>query len=246
MAEKLSVKSNALSVLKKQLYNRAIKRQHGFVALGSATDAYMPQEEELRLTEGMLKLLLQYRFPVFISTKRDLITRDLDILKQIDSNAILPFDLKEQFNRGLILSVSISTMDKTISNILEPGACSPNERMQLVQQLKKEGFVVGVNAIPVLPFISDTEEELRKIISAAVAHQADYILIGGLTLFGNGSADSKTLYYKFLQLRYPLLIPRYDQLFNGNFYIPNSYHISLKKKANAICKEYGIRTGILF
>ena len=75
---------------------------------------------------------------------------------------------------------------------------APLIRLQLVQQLKKEGFLVGVNAIPVLPFISDTEEELEKIIAAAKDHHADYILVGGLTLFGNEKADSKTLYYKFL------------------------------------------------
>jgi DNA repair photolyase len=175
MAETLSVKSNALNVLEKQLKSRSAKSQYGFVAVGSATDAYMPHENNLRMTEGMLKLLQKYRFPVFISTKRQLITRDIEILKQIDQTAIIPLDLRSRLKNGLILSVSISTMNERISNMLEPGACTPGERLQLLKQLKEQGFLVGVNAIPILPFISDSEKELEEIISGAAAHGADYI-----------------------------------------------------------------------
>ena len=222
MAEHLSVKANISDVLEKQLQLRAGKNQYGIVAVGSATDAYMHQEEQFRITEKILSLLLKYRFPVFISTKRSLITRDIELLKAIDKAAILPEDLQIKLQHGVILSVSISTMDETISNILEPGALQPLLRLQLVQQLKEEGFLVGVNAIPVLPFISDTEEELEKIIAAAKNHHADYILVGGLTLFGNAKADSKTLYYKFLGRYQPELIKKYDELYNGNFYAPLS------------------------
>src|SRR5215212_8181697 len=86
----LVVKTNALEVLEKQLAARAKKRQHGFVAVGSAVDAYMHQEEELKITEGVLKLLLKYRFPIFMGTKTKLILRDIELLKAIDQNAILP------------------------------------------------------------------------------------------------------------------------------------------------------------
>lgn len=116
----LAVKINALRKLEKQLQARARKDQYGIVAVGSATDAYLPHEAKLRMTEGMLKLLLKYRFPVFISTKRTLITRDLLLLKQIDTQAILPWDLKETHGRGVILSVSVSSLSTTITNMLEP------------------------------------------------------------------------------------------------------------------------------
>lgn len=197
MAEHLSVKANTTDILEKQLQLRARKNHYGIIAVGSATDAYMHQEEQLRITEKILSLLLKYRFPVFISTKRSLIVRDIELLKAIDKAAILPLDLLSKLQHSVILAVSISTMDETISNMLEPGALMPTQRLQLVQQLKQEGFLVGVNAIPVLPFISDTDEELEKIISAAKQYHADYILVGGLTLFGNEKADSKTLYINF-------------------------------------------------
>lgn len=245
MSEKLAVKANALQVLEKQLRNRAKKNQYGFVAVGSATDAYIHQEEEYRMTEGFLRLLLQYRFPVFISTKRMLIERDIYLLKQIDQSAILPIDLQQTVNRGVILSISISSMDEKISDMLEPGAIKPLQRLQVMQKLKAAGFLTGVNAIPILPYISDTEEELEKIIAAAKKHDADYILIGGLTLFGKEATDSKTLYYKFLERYNPQLIAAYDKLYGSYYFPPKSYQQALKRKADNLCRKYSIRNSIL-
>jgi DNA repair photolyase len=245
MDDGLAIKTNGLEILEKQLALRARKNDYGFVAVGSATDAYIHHEEKYKLTEGMLQLLLKYRFPVFISSKCTLITRDIELLKEIDKNAILPSDLKDKLERGVILSVSVSTMDEKISNMLEPGAAPPLQRLELVKQLKQEGFLVGVNAIPVLPFISDTGEELEKIIASAKKYEADYILVGGLTLFGNGTADSKTLFYKFLERYDASLLPKYQQLYGDNFYVSFHYQDELKDRANKLCKKYNIRTQIL-
>ena len=245
MDEGLAVKANALEVLEKQLASRAKKGQYGFVAVGSGTDAYIHHEAKYRLTEGMLQLLLKYRFPVFISTKCTMITRDIELLKEIDKTAILTDDLKDKLKRGVILSVSISSLNEKISNMLEPGAASPLQRLELVKQLKQEGFLTGVNAIPILPFISDTDEELEKIIATAKEYHADYILVGGLTLFGSGIADSKTLFYKFLERYDASLLPKYNQLYGSSFYAPFSYQNKLKEKAERLCKKYKIRNSIL-
>lgn len=245
MDEKLAVKANALEVLDRQLAARAKKSQYGFVAVGSATDAYIHHEEQQEMTKGMLQLLLKHRFPVFISTKCTLITRDIELLKEIDTAAILPEDLKETLARGLILSVSISSLDEKVSDMLEPGAPPPLQRLELVKRLKKDGFLTGVNAIPLLPYISDTEEELEKIIAAAKEYGADYILTGGLTLFGTGIADSKTLFYKFLERYDSSLLPKYQQLYGSNFYTSFSYQNQLKEKAERLCKKYTIRNRIL-
>ena len=96
-----------------------------------------------------------------------------------------------------------------------------------------------------LPFISDTEEELENIISAAKEYGADYILVGGLTLFGEGLADSKTLYYRFLKNYDESLIPRYQALYGNNFYPPFAYQNELKEKAARISKKYMIRNSII-
>ena len=245
MEERLVVKSNALEILEKQLASRAKKNQFGFVFVGSATDAYLPHEKELKRTESFLKLLLKYRFPVFISTKRELILRDIELLKEINDAAILPDDLKDKMKHGVILATSVSTMNYEITETLEPGALLPNERMKIVQQLKQEGFLVGVNAIPVLPFISDTKEELEKIVSSAKQRGADFIFIGGLTLFGNGPADSKTLFYKFLERKFPHLISNYHQLYGDRYFPPRWYQDQLQKLTDELCNKYEIRNTIL-
>lgn len=241
----LSVKTNALEILEKQLAVKARKNEYGFVAVGTATDAYIHHEEKWEITKGMLGLLLKYRFPVFISTKCTLIKRDTELLKLIDHGAVLPGDLQRILKRGTILSVSLSTVDEKISNMLEPGAATPAERLQLVSELKDNGFLVGVNAMPVLPFISDTDEELEKLISAAKDHGADYILVSGLTLFGNGVSDSKTLFYKFLERYDESLLPAYRELYDSNYYSSFSYQNRLKIKADNLCKKYSIRNSIL-
>lgn len=245
MESGLAVKANALEILEKQLAARAKKYQYGIVAVGSATDAYIHHEDYYRMTEGILRLLLKYRFPVFISTKCTMITRDIELLKEIDKTAILPEDLKDRLQQGLILAVSVSTLDQNVSNILEPGAAPPLQRLALVKRLKQDGFLVGVNAIPVLPFISDTEEGLETIIAAAKEYEADYVLVGGLTLFGNGMADSKTLFYKFLERYDASLVSQYLQLYDQNFYVSFQYQNQLKERSDKLCKKYNIRNTIL-
>jgi len=245
MDEGLAIKANALEVLEKQLAARAKKNQYGFVAVGSATDAYIHHEKKYRLTEGMLQLLLKYRFPVFISTKCTLIKRDIELLKEIDSMAILPADLQDTLKRGVVLSVSLSALDEKVTAMLEPGAAAPLQRLELVRELKQAGFLTGVNAIPVLPFISDNEVELEKIIMAAREYNADYILAGGLTLFGEGAADSKTLFYKFLEKYDASLLPKYQRLYGPNFYPSFSYQDELKERISKLCKKYSIRNSIL-
>ena len=245
MEEGLVIKTNALEVLEKQLQFRVKKDQYGIVVVGSGTDAYMHHEAIYKMTEGMLKLLLKYRFPVFISTKSTLITRDIALLKEIDEAAILPPDLKDRLKRGVILSVSISSMDEKVYGMLEPGAAAPLKRLEILQQLKEAGFLTGVNAIPVLPFISDTDEELEKIIAASKDHGADYILIGGLTLFGKEAADSKTLYYKFLERYDPELITKYKSLYRIFPFTPKQHQEELKRRAEIICNRYNLRTSII-
>jgi len=245
LAEKITVKQNAIEVLDKQLANRAKKGQFGFIAVGSATDAYMQVEKGLLQTRKMLEVILKHRFPVFISTKSTLITRDTDLLKEIDKTAKLPADLSASFSHGVILSFSLSTLDETIAKQIEPGAPSPLKRLETLATCKEHGLFAGVNAMPLLPFISDTDEELEKIVVAAKNHSADYILAAGLTLFGDQPGDSKTLYYRFLEKNYPALTRQYDEMFGNNYYQPWSYQNELKKKVRKYCDKYQIRDAIL-
>ncbi|MBA4058063.1 MAG: radical SAM protein, partial [Marivirga sp.] len=98
MEERLSIKSNALDVLDKQLKSRARREQFGIIVLSSVTDPYLQIENEYQLTRRILELILHYRFPVHIITKSDLVERDFDILQKINDEAILPVDLRSQLS----------------------------------------------------------------------------------------------------------------------------------------------------
>lgn len=245
MSETLTVKVNALEVLDRQLAFRVKKNQYGIVALASATDPYIKAEEDLRRTEGFLQLLLKHRFPVLIITKSELITRDLSLLREIDRSAILPDDLSGKLTRGAIVSFSFSTLDEKIAATLEPGAPAPQKRLETMQKCKEAGVMTGMNCIPLLPFISDTLEEMEKMVIAAKKYKADYILMGGLTLFGNQPADSKVLYCKFLERNFPHLIPAYKKLYRIFFMPPREYVKALDERASRLCKKHGVKIGIL-
>jgi DNA repair photolyase len=246
MEEKLAVKINALDVLDRQLAFRAKKNQYGIIALASATDPYIKAEENYRLTEGFLKLILKHQFPVLMITKSDGIVRDIPILKEIDEHAIQADDLKGKVNRGAIISFSFSTLDPSIASSLEPGAPSPQQRLQAMQKCKEAGLMVGMNCIPTLPFITDTDEQLEQMVRAAKDNGADYILIGGLTLFGSQPADSKVLYYKFLERHYPQVIEEYKKMYGRFFYPPQLYIKDLQRKADILCLKYGMKQRLHF
>jgi DNA repair photolyase len=210
MTKTLSVKTNAPELLEKQLSRRAGKGEYGIISLASSTEAYMPIEEKTEITRRLLEIILKHRFPVEVGTKSPLVLRDLDLLKEIDEKAILPEDLKPKLKYGTIISFSFSTLDEKLAKLFEPGAPPPKVRLEAMKKCKEQGFLVGVNYIPVLPFLSDSDEQLDGMIKTAKDYGADFALVGALTLFGKGPADCKTLYYKILEKYSPELIPRYN------------------------------------
>ncbi|MFH1127029.1 MAG: radical SAM protein [archaeon] len=245
MAKTLSAKTNAPELLEKQLSRRAKNGEYGIIALSSSTDPYQPVEEKTMLTRKLLEIILKYQFPVEIATKSKLVLRDLDLLKEIDRCANLPADLKPKLTHGAIISFSLSTLDDKQAKILEPGAPSPKERLETMQKCKNAGFFVGVNYIPVLPFLSDSEGQLEEMIIAAKKYGADFVFVGGLTLFGKGSADCKTLYYKMLERQFHHLVPRYRSLYRIFFAPPKEYQSNLDTVSRKLCKKHGIQYGIL-
>jgi DNA repair photolyase len=143
------------------------------------------------------------------------------------------------------VSFSVSTLDTAITDTLEPGAPTPLERLETMRRCKDAGLTVGVNCIPLLPFISDSDEKVERMVEAAKDHGADYIFIGGLTLFGSDPASSKMLYYKFLERKYPELRSEYEKLYRGYYGPSGKYLAALNRRAELICGKYKIRRSIL-
>ncbi len=241
----LAVKANAAEIFSRQLKLRARNKEYGIIFLGSSSDPYMPLEEELGLTRRLLEIALAYRFPVEVCTKSTLVTRDIDLLQEIDRVATLPADLAGRLGHGAIVSFSLSTVDETQARIFEPGAPSPLRRLEAMKKCKDSGLMVGVNLIPVLPFLSDDEASIDRMIGLAKEHGADYVLLGGLTLFGDSPGNSKADYYEALERHFPHLLSDYRKLFGHGFHPPIEYQGELNRRARDACRRHMIRYGIM-
>ena len=240
MNQSLAAKINAPTLLEKELLKRAKRKEYGFIALSSATEPWMHIEEKYKLTRKCLEIIAKFKFPIHCLTKSTLILRDLDLLKEIDENAILPRDLS-QLKHGVLVTISLSTLDEKIAKIFEPNAPKPKERLETLQKVEEQGFYAGVAYIPVLPFISDSNEQIDEMIKIAKEFGADYVFVGTLTLYGIG----KEIYYKVLEKRFPELLPKYKKLFKIFNQPSKEYQLSLEKKANKFCEKYGIKHRIV-
>ncbi|MGB1040952.1 MAG: SPL family radical SAM protein [Flavobacteriales bacterium] len=244
LEESLTVKTNAIEILNKQLANRAKKNQYGIIVLSSVTDPYLQIEKKYEMTRQALEVILKHRFPVHIITKSDLIERDFDLLKQIDKTAILPDDLKE-LKRGAMISFSFSTLQDEVGKIFEPGATPPSQRLEIIKKTIDADFLTGVNLMPLIPFISDTTEQLNLAFSTFKNLGIDYIFPATLTLFGNEKAHSKTLVMNAIMKHYPKLEEKYNKFFLNSNEMPKYYQNAFYKKMKELSKEYGLVNDII-
>lgn len=240
----LAVKINGPQVLVKQLKNQARKKEYAFIALGSATDPYLPLEEDYNITREFLQIILRFHFPVHILTRSPLVLRDLDLLTKIVEKAIIPRELRDRVGNGVIISFSFSTMDPELARIFEPGAPEPEVRLETMKKCKEAGFRVGAVFMPLLPYLSDTPESLDYMIGRAKKKGADFVLAAGLTLFGEGPADCKTRYYETLEQHFPEKVEETRALFGNSFAPSLKYQRELYLRVKNLCKDHGIRNRV--
>lgn len=121
--------------------------------IGSATDAYQPVERKLGLTRAVIEVLAECAHPFSLVSKSSGVERDLDLIAPMAE-------------RGLAaVYISVTSLDASLSRILEPRATSPQRRLQTIAALAKAGVPVGVSVSPIIPFIN--EPELERILEAA-------------------------------------------------------------------------------
>jgi DNA repair photolyase len=140
---KIMVKRRAPELLRREL--SAKKWEPQALALSGITDCYQPAERHFRITRGCLEVLAEFRNPVSIITKNFLVTRDLDILKELAS-----FDAVNVF-------ISITTLTADLAARMEPRASRPAHRLRAIEMLAKAGVPVGVMVAPIIPGLNDRE-----------------------------------------------------------------------------------------
>ena len=161
---KLVAKRNAVELLKRELAAPGYRPK--VLALGVITDAYQPIERELKLTRGVVEVLTNTYHPFGLITKSSLIERDIDLLAPVAAKGVVA------------ATVSITTLDHSLSRILEPRAASPARRLRTVRTLADAGIPVTVNVAPIIPFINEPEiEHVLEAAADAGAWQAHYTVL---------------------------------------------------------------------
>jgi len=189
------VKRNIAQVLDEELCAKGWQKD--IINIGGVCDSYQHVEKDTKLMRDVLKVMIKHKNPVIISTKSNLILRDLDLIDNL---------AKETY---VNIAFSITSCDEKLASKLEPGASSPESRFKSLSEVAKTNATTGFHFMPILPFIADDEETLEQLVSWAAEAKVDYMLSGMLYLTGG----IKKRYFSFIEKEYPEFLDAYVNLY---------------------------------
>jgi DNA repair photolyase len=223
--DKIYAKAAAAHLLRQELGR--IERADG-IAIGTATDPYQPAERRFARTRSILEVFARERGRhIGLITKSDLIVRDIDLLREIARANVL------------CVHLTITTLNEKLARLLEPRAPRPDLRLEAVRRLAEAGLVVGVNPNPIMPGLTDGERALDRLAKAS--RDAGAITFGGGPLFLMPSAQK--VFFPFLELEFPELLPRYRELYARSAYLGRDYKDALAARIRRIRDRYGLAAG---
>ncbi len=203
---KIFVKRMAAEVLARTLSRTPLGTDS--IAIGTATDPYQPAERKFRLTRSMLEVFAQLGgLNLSITTKSNLICRDLDLLTAINRRS------------KLSVNFSVITLNRRLQRILEPRAPRPQLRLQALQQLSRAGLQCHVLVMPIIPGLTDDGAMIESVISAA--RRAGAADVWSRPLFLKPAAARR--FIPFVKEHFSELAPRIDQFYGKSTYAPHSY-----------------------
>lgn len=195
------------------------------IALGTATDPYQPAEKQFRVTRDMLQVFSEFEGLDFsITTKSTLILRDLDLL--------VPLAGKHR----LSVHITVTTVDTRLARLLEPKAPPPLKRLEAVRELAAAGIRTGVNAMPILPGLTDSPAHLDRLARVAAEHGAQFLHANVLFLMPSAMAQ----FMPFLEKDYPQLVRRYRKLYLRSAYLSSDYKDGITRLAAEVRARYGL------
>ncbi len=201
---KIVVKVNAVERLRAELTS---PNWHGdLIAMGTNTDPYQAAEGKYHLTRGIIEVLGEAKNPFSILTKSTLVLRDLPRLEAAAAATSVRLDF------------SIGTLDREVWRSTEPGTPPPDRRIEAVRRLNAAGIPCGVLVAPILPGISDREDQLRAVIEASLAAGARSVTAVPLHLRGS----VREHYLGWLERTHPELVARHERLFARGAYQPRA------------------------
>ncbi len=216
------VKVNAAEVLRKELAKPSWTRQQ--VALGTNTDPYQRAEGRYQLMPGIITALAESGTPLSILTKGTLLARDIPLLKSAATQVPVG------------LGISLAMTDEALSEAVEPGTPGPRARLKLVSRLREAGLPCGVMAMPILPWLSDSDEALDALFASLAAAGATGVTAGALYLKPGGT---KEWFMKWIAANHPELAGRYRRLYGSGSYASKEYRSWLAGKVRYFKARHG-------
>lgn len=221
--EDVEVKENAVELLEDALRR---KRKKCMLATGYMTDPYIPIEDELRLVHGALETVLRYGFGFTLCTKSARVLRDIDLFAEINRRA------------KCVVQMTLTTFDEALCRRLEPNVSTTRERFEALCALRDAGIPTVVWLAPILPFINDTEENIRGILDYCVEAR-----VRGIVCFGMGVTlreGSREHFYRQLDSKFPGMKERYARAYGLRYELlsPNAPH--LMEILRETCARHGI------
>ncbi|MBQ8318856.1 MAG: radical SAM protein [Lachnospiraceae bacterium] len=221
--EDIEVKAKAADLLEHALKR---KRNKSMIATGSMSDPYVPIEAELKLTRRCLNIIDRFDFGLVIQTKSNLILRDIDILESIHKKT------------KCVVAVTLTTFDDELCRKLEPNVCTTKERVQILMEMKKRGIPTIVWLTPFLPFINDTEENLRGLMNYCIEAG-----VYGIMNFGIGLTlrdGNREYFYEQLDKLFPGLKEKYIEIYGNAYEVTSPDSDRLMKIFYELCEENNI------
>lgn len=221
--EDIEVKINAPELLEAALLR---KRNRCMISTGAMSDSYMPIETQLNHVRKCLEIIERHGFGLAIQTKSDHILRDLDLLKRINENA------------KCVVQMTLTTYDESLCKIVEPNVCTTKERYEALKVLRDNGIPTVVWLSPILPFINDTEENLRGIL--------DYCIeagVHGVICFGMGLTlreGNREYFYEKLDEHFPGLKRKYQSKYGYSYEVTSDNNARLMSIFHIECAMHGI------
>ncbi len=217
----IRVKANIADVLAAELARRSWKREE--VTVGAATDPYQPVEGRYRLTRSCIAVLGRARTPFSIITRGPLVWRDVDVLQDAARRA------------RVVVNISVPTLDDRVWRTTEPGTAPPRRRLEIVRRLVEAGIETNVAIAPILPGLSDGQEQLAEAVRAARAAGAHHVWASMLNL----RPGTREHFLAALERDWPEESTRYERLYEGRSYLPEAKAGPVRELVRSLAGEHG-------
>ncbi len=219
----IQVKINAVELLQRELS----RHTREVITCG---DWQQPAEDRYQISRGMLRVVSELRFPLFIVERSPLLTRDLDLLVEINKRAWV----------GVVYS--ISNLDPTLKQAFEPRSPGVRRRLQAMEALAEAGILVGTSLMPIIPTVGDGAAMLEETVIATKQHGGSFVLAGGLTM--DGVQADRTL--KAAAAFDPSLEPAWRRMYRWEaggrpaYGPPGAYSSKLGLLVRELCARHGL------